>query len=136
MADRTVRDVLGDIPEMEFEWGDFESIDPKSIWANYDKETDSFILYTTGKPRGGIKVYIGDDMYAIVDRESRKAIGFYVENWEGSFVPANKELQMAWEAIKPNPQKTLIMLLRILAFWLIGQLRYNAEDNSHQLQPA
>src|SRR5688500_18154331 len=97
MAAQTVRELLGDMPAMEFEWNPREIPDPSKIWANYDKETDSFILYTTGKPRGGIHVWVGDDMYVIVDRITRKAIGLYVEHWERNFVPAHKDIRELWE---------------------------------------
>lgn len=132
----TVRDLLGDVPAMEFDWDFSEAPDPKQIWANYDSESDSFILYTIGKPRGGIHVYVGDDMYAIVDRKTKKAIGFYVENWERNFVPAHKELQEAWAGIKPNSQETLIMLLRMLALWLLMSLGSSDMARPARLQPA
>ena len=136
MAAATVRDVLGDLPSMEFEWDSTENIDPKNIWADYDAESDSFILYTVGKPRGGVHVYVGDGLYAIVDRKTKKAIGFYVENWQSSFVPAHKELKRAWAGLSPTPQDTWVALLRMMALWLLAMIMANANrDDSHQLQP-
>ncbi|MCC6456141.1 MAG: hypothetical protein IT328_14400 [Caldilineaceae bacterium] len=78
MAAQTVSEVFGDTPAMEFDWKTLESPDSSKIWANYDEETDSFILYVTGKPMRGIHVWLGDDTYAIVDSASKKAIGLYV----------------------------------------------------------
>ena len=132
----TVRDLLGDIPAMKFEWDFDETLDPKNIWANYDNESDSFILYTTGQPRGGVHVYMGDDMYAIVDRKTKKAIGFYIEHWERDFVPAHKELKEAWAGLKPEPHDTWIMLLRMIALWLLMSLETDGRAGAGNLQAA
>ena len=139
MAAQTVRDLLGDIPAMEFEWNSRLMPDPSQIWANYDKESDSFILYTIGKPKGGVYVWVGDDQYVIVDRATRKAIGLYVENWERSFVPAHQEINELWQGLNPNPlpmEKAWIALMRMVALWLILSLDVGAEDQPTNLQPA
>ena len=56
MAPQTVREILGDVPSMDVRWDSLETLDPSKIWASYDDETDSFVLYTTGKPTRGVKV--------------------------------------------------------------------------------
>ena len=57
MAATTVRDVLGDIPAMHFEWNPREVPDPNKIWADYDAETDSLssiqLANRNGEPKFG-----------------------------------------------------------------------------------
>jgi hypothetical protein len=135
----TVKELLGDIPAMHFEWNPHDMPDPSKIWANFDKDSDSFILYTIGKPKSGVKVWVGDDIYVIVDRVSRKAIGLYVENWERNFVPAHEEIRVLWEGLNPNPiplETAWISLLRMMALWIILSLRAEGEGYSANLQPA
>jgi len=113
--------------------------DPSRIWASHDEESDSFILYTTGMPKPGVKVWVGDNTYVIVDRVSRKAIGLYVEHWERRFVPAHEEIRELWESLKPTPIVTSsawIALLRMMALWIILSLGVNAADSPPNLQPA
>lgn len=138
MAPQTVREILGDVPSMDVRWDSLETLDPSKIWASYDDETDSFVLYTTGKPTRGVKVWVADDMYVIVDRTSRNIIGLYVEHWGRSFVPAHKEIQAIWESFKPDPVKETawITLLRMMALWVVASFAIAPEDYALGLQPA
>jgi hypothetical protein len=138
MAAQTVSEVFSDVPAMDFDWGPLESPDPSKIWANYDEETDSFILYVTGKPMRGIHVWQGDDTYVIVDSASKKAIGLYVEHWQRSYVPAHKELQVLWGDVTPDriQESAWISLMRLMALWVIVSFGISADDYSSSLQPA
>jgi len=137
MGTQTVGELFGDMPGMEFDWKTLESPDPSKIWANYDDESDSFIVYITGKPLRGVLVWIGDDTYVIVD-SARKAIGLYVEYWERNFIPAHTELSELWEEIKPNPIKdsAWISLMRLMALWIVLSVWTHQENNPANLQPA
>jgi hypothetical protein len=124
---------------MKFEWDARELPDPSMIWASYDRESDSFILYTTGKPKAGVHVWVGADMYVIVDRNTQKAIGLYVEHWERSFVPSHKEIRELWEGLRLDSlttEKAWTALMRMVALWVILSLGVGAEDYPANLQPA
>ena len=59
----------------------------KMSWANYDADTDSMIMYLTGRPVRGVQVYLRDDIYAIVDPDTHNVVGMYVDAWESQFRP-------------------------------------------------
>jgi hypothetical protein len=138
MAAPTVKDVLGDIPAMDFDLDSMETPDPSKIWANYDEEFDTFIIYTTGKPRRGVHVWVGDDLYVIVDSPTRKVIGLYVEHWQRNFVPAHAEVQLIWEKLRPVPMvgAAWIALLRMIARWIMLSFETEGKNYSPGLQPA
>lgn len=135
MAERTVRDLLGDIPEMEYELEPTSNINPEQIWADYDELSDSFIVYTTGKPTSGVHVHIEDDFYLIVDRRTHKVIGYYIENWQRSFVPAHKELFEVWESSAPKPLDAWISLMRLMALWVLMLISTSSKSRTGGLQP-
>ena len=110
---------------------------PGNLWVNYDAETDSLILYLTGKPVRGVHVWLQDDIYLIVDPVTNAIVGMYVEAWERSFVPAHADLQQTWRQIKP----TIVpdgwsQLLRMLALWLFLIMQPPGNGGQSTLQPA
>lgn len=110
---------------------------PTNVWANYDAETDSMIIYLTGKPVRGIQVYLHDNIYAIVDPASQQVIGMYVEAWERSFVPAHLEVQEMWRQVKPSfaPEIGWNQLLRALALWIFLLVGPEANAPQQSLRP-
>jgi hypothetical protein len=110
---------------------------PTNVWANYDAETDSMIIYLTGKPVRGVQVYLHDDIYAIVDPATRHIIGMYVEAWERSFVPAHPDIQEMWRQVKPSvaPEIGWNQLLRAIALWIFLLLSPEANNPQQFLRP-
>lgn len=121
-----VKDVLGKRPPFQIKEFVGDPLDPTKLWANYDAETDSVVIYLNGGPQPSVSVYTNDDLYIMVDPNDRRLIGFHVENWEKSFVPAHAEIHAAWTPIKQTngtdsqPWETL---MRMLALWTIFVLR-------------
>jgi hypothetical protein len=132
----TVASLYGAKPQMpvtEFEqWPA-----PASVWANYDADTDSMIMYLTGKPVRGVHVYLHDDIYAIVDPETQHVVGMHVEAWERSFVPAHPDLQEMWRQVKPNvaPEVGWNQLLRAMALWIFMLFHPESNNSQHSLRP-
>ncbi len=111
---------------------------PTNVWANYDAETDSMILYLTGKPVRGVQVYLRDDIYAIIDPDTYNVVGMYVEAWERSFVPAYPDVQEMWRQVKPSfaPEIGWNQLLRAMALWIFLLLGPEANNPQRSLRPA
>ncbi len=86
----------------------------------YDEVTDSLTLYITGRPVPGVRVLLENDSYVIVDPETKRAIGLYVEAFEKAFVPSNADFQEVWSDVKQTlaPEQGRSQLLRLLALWL------------------
>ena len=116
-----VKDLLGQRPEMQINKFNLDSIDPQRIWSNYDAEADSVVIYITGAPRPAVSVYVDDNIYLMVDPQSRNVVGFHVEAWERKFVPAHADIQAIWPEIKRSLSSEIRWshLLRMLALWTI-----------------
>jgi hypothetical protein len=116
-----VKDVLGQRPEMQINKFKLDSIDPQRIWSNYDSEADSVVIYLTGAPQPAVSVYVDDNIYLMVDPQSRNVVGFHVEAWERKFVPAHSDVQAIWPEIKRSLSSEVSWnhLLRMLALWTI-----------------
>lgn len=134
---KRVKDVYGDPPAPRFGTELLRSAAPKNIWANYDAETDSMLIFITGEPQPGMNVYLGDGLYIIVSPEN-EAIGFYVETWEKYFVPAHKEFRETWQDVKQSirPDSGWSELLRMAAFFLVALLAHADINTSQSFQPA
>lgn len=124
-----VRDVLGDRPPFQIKEFVGDPIDPTKLWANYDDVTDTVIIFLNGGPEPSVSVYTDDNLYVMVDPKDRRLVGFHVENWEKSFVPAHAEIHVAWKPIKQTNDRNGIdsqpweTLMRMLALWTIYILR-------------
>ncbi len=133
----TIAQMFGSYPRMHAtepeRW-----LKPSNVWANYDAETDSMIMYLTGKPVRGVHVYLHDDVYAIVDPDTQHVVGMYVEAWERSFVPTHPDIQEMWRETKPNfaPETGWSQLLRAIAFWMFMLLRPEANNGQQSFHPA
>jgi hypothetical protein len=110
---------------------------PSTVWANYDQETDSMIVYLTGKPVRGIHVWLQDGVYVIVDPATEKVVGMQVEAWEKSFVPAHEEIRKMWSELRPVFARDVgwSYLLRAIALWLVMLLRPEADGPHQALRP-
>ena len=120
-----VKDVLGERPPFAIRDFSGEPIDPSQIWARYDGEADSVVIYLTSVPQLSVSVYVDNDLYLMVSPRDRKLIGFQIENWERSFVPAHADIQAVWAPVKlvqsnPQPWETL---MRMIGLWTIFVLR-------------
>jgi hypothetical protein len=134
----TVAELYGDKPQMKLapvaQWPQPE---PSTVWANYDQETDSMVVYLTGKPVRGIHVWLQNGVYAIVDPGTEKVVGMQVEAWEQSFVPAHKEIREMWQELRPVFAREVgwNYLLRAIALWLVILLRPEADRSQQALRP-
>jgi hypothetical protein len=97
------------------------AIDPNQLWVHYDDEADSMVIYITGRPMRAVSVHMGDDTYLKVNPASGDIVGFHIEAWEHSFLPAHPELQSVWNKLQLNaaPEPDWSYLLRMLALWII-----------------
>lgn len=136
----TVEELMGDTDQFEFDASPLESIRPDDIWANYDAQSDSLIVYITGKPVPGVNVWLLDNQYVVVDPDTRKIIGFYIEAFESEYVQSSDELRESWIPVKESlsPQEGWNQLLRVLAFWMIVMLTTVKGDSTqgNSFQPA
>jgi hypothetical protein len=133
----TVKDLLGQRPTFHMQSLNLDAIDPKKIWANYDQEADSVVIYITGKPQPAVSVYSGDNIYVMVDPATRAVVGFHVEKWERKFVPAHADIASVWTMIKNalSTEQNWRCLLQMLALWTIFTLKAN-NGATPVLQPA
>jgi hypothetical protein len=133
-----VRDVYGDKPTISINMGSLTSPDPQDIWANYDPETDSMIIYVTGEPVPGVQVYLNNDFYVIVDPNSSDIVGFYIEAWETRYVSMHKEVSESWEKVRESIPDEIgwSHLLRMVALWLVLIFSHSQGAQSPSLQPA
>lgn len=132
-----VKDLLGQQPQFQIAGFVGEAIDPNLIWARYDKEADSVVIYLTGRPQPSVSVLTDGNLYLMVDPKSRNVIGLHVENWERTFVPAHTDVKVVWEQIKQSSlsNQPWNELLRMLALWTIFILK-SEKGLSPTLQPA
>lgn len=111
---------------------------PQQVWANYDAETDSLLLYLTGKPVRGVHVWLDNNIYVIVDPTTHATVGMYFEAWESSFVPAHADVEQMWRDTKATiaPEKGWSQVLRAIALWLV-MLFWQAQgiDPKQSLRP-
>ena len=122
-----VKDLLGQRPTFPIQSLDLDTIDINKIWANYDAEADSVVIYITGKPQPAVSIYTDDNIYVMVDPKTRTIVGFHVEKWERKFVPAHADIQDVWAKIKKSfdAEQNWSHLLRMLALWTIFTLKAN-----------
>ena len=132
-----VKDILGQRPTFHIQTLDLDAIDPSKIWANYDPETDSLVIYLTGKPQPAVSVYSSNNIYVMVDPATHTVVGFHVEKWERKFVPAHADIEAVWEPIKNSltAEQHWSYLLKMLALWTIFTLKANNRVTP-VLQPA
>lgn len=137
MATITVAQLYGEQPAIDIALAaHWPAPKPDNIWANYDADTDSLILYLTGKPVRGIHVWLGDGVNVIVAPDTHQVVGLYIEAWERQFVPEHVEIQQVWPDIKPTTQQHgWSQLLRMLAVWLFLIFQPPPDDASTP-QPA
>jgi uncharacterized protein YuzE len=132
-----VKDILGERPQ--FYIADFAgtTVDPSKIWSSYDAESDSVVIYLTGRPQLAVSVYADDNLYVMVDPKNREVVGLHIENWERSFIPAHRDIQVVWQQIKRAvlPDQPWDELLRMIAFWTIFALK-SENGASKVMQPA
>ena len=132
-----VKDLLGQQPQFQIAGFVGEAIDPNLIWARYDKDADSVVIYLTGRPQPSVSVLTDHNLYLMVDPKSRNVIGLHVENWERTFVPAHTDVKVVWEQIKQSSlsNQPWNELLRMLALWTMFILK-SEKGLSPTLQPA
>jgi hypothetical protein len=95
-----VKDVYGDASRIQLKPRSIPIVDPNSLWVDYDRDTDSIIIYLTGKPVRCASVYVDDNIYALADPATGDIVGFQVDAWERSFLPRHPDLQLVWPQIK------------------------------------
>jgi len=110
-----------------------ETIALEKLWAHYDNEADSMVIYLTGAPVFAVSVHVDDDTYLKVNPTTGDIVGFHVEAWERGFLPAHPELQALWQKLQPVVETTpdWTTYLRMLALWIIFLLKAD-----HFLQPS
>ena len=116
---------------------DLDAIDFNKIWTNYDSEADSVVIYITGNPQPAVSVYASDNIYVMVDPDTRNVVGFHVEKWERKFVPAHADIAAVWTLSKQAlaTEQNWRYLLKMLALWTIFTLK-TSTGISPVLQPA
>ena len=100
---------------------DLEFVDLSKLWAHYDDEADSLVIYLTGAPVRAVSVLLEDDTYVKVDPSSGEIVGFHVEAWERQLVPEHPDIQSSWNKIAPRTaeQSEWNHILHMMALWLI-----------------
>jgi hypothetical protein len=119
-----VKDVFPYTPtvHIDTEWAKHRTL--ADMWAKYDEETDSMLIYVTGKPVPGVNVYLGNDIYAIVDsHDGNKMIGLYLEGWE-EFSTKLDLVNRSWHEIREQAAQGAdeTLALRLLALVLVMTL--------------
>ena len=130
-----VKDVYPSPPIVPLNARSLRNATLSDIWANYDDDTDSMIIYVTGKPVPGVNIYLGDDVYAIADpRDSNNVVGLYFESWE-NYVPKLDIVNRSWNEIKDAALNGIdvTLAIRVLALDLIMSL---GTENTPALQLA
>jgi hypothetical protein len=128
-----VRDVFPDSSPIRpnAEW--IKGTHLSDMWAKYDEETDSMLIYVTGQPVPGVNVYLKDDIYAIVDlRDQNKMVGLYFEAWE-EFAKKLDIVNRSWGEIRENLLEgtDTSLTLRFLALVLVTMM---GKENSPALE--
>lgn len=110
-----------------------DTIDQDRLWAHYDEEADSLVIYLTGAPVFAISVHVEDDTYLKVNPATGNIVGFHVEAWAQHFLPSHPELQAVWQKLQPIVDTTpgWTTVLRMLALWMIFGFKAD-----HFLQPS
>lgn len=94
------------------------------IWARYDEETDSMLVYVTGEPVPGVNIYLQDDIYGIVDLyDENKMVGLYFEAWE-EFAKKLDIVSRSWGEIRETLSHgtDASLTLRFLALLLVTMI--------------
>ena len=122
-----MNDLFGEEPRLQFNQFDLTTLSPERIWADYDAETDSIILYFTGKPVNAISVYLRDDLYAMVDPKSKDVVGIHIEALERKFLAKHPLLKKSWPYVKQTLSEKLTSksLLQLFSFGLAFLLQEN-----------
>lgn len=132
-----IKDLLGPRPVFQMQTLDLDALNPDKIWASYDAEADSVVIYITGNPQPAVSVYASDNIYVMVDPATRNVVGFHVEKWERKFVPAHADIAAVWTLSKQAlaTEQNWRYLLKMLALWTIFTLK-TSTGTSPVLQPA
>lgn len=98
-----------------------ESIDLNKLWAHYDDEADSMVIYLTGGPVRAVSVLLDEDTYVKVDPATGEIVGFHVEGWERQFVPEHPDIRSSWKKITPRTanESEWRHILNMMALWLV-----------------
>lgn len=79
---------------------DIDAISPDNVWVNYDRESDTFIIYLSKHPVPGVSYYITENLLAITPLDSNEVIGFQVDAWEREYIPQHSQLASWWPTTK------------------------------------
>jgi uncharacterized protein YuzE len=123
-----VKDIFDQVHSLKINPLDIDSIDQDKLWAHYDPEADSIVIYLTGGPVRAISVLVGDDIYLKVNPKTGDIVGFHIEVWERKFTPAHPEVHSIWRRLQPISEPALDWnyLLRMLALWVVFMLKSDA----------
>lgn len=133
----TVAEVYGNPVPRRFKRDLLQPPDPTQIWANYDVETDSMLIYVTGGPVRGTNVYLGEGLYVVVAPKTDQVVGFYIEAWDARYVPAHEAMSKSWGAVRETIPADLgwSELLRVWAYYLVALLVHSNIDPLQEMQP-
>ena len=130
-------DLFGAEPRLKFNQLESTTLSPEKIWADYDEETDSVVFYFTGQPVSAISVYLKDDLYVMVEPESKNVVGIHIEALEQKFLAKHPLLQRSWPYVKQTlskgPNRKSNSLLQLFSFGLAFLIDENEKTS---LQPA
>jgi uncharacterized protein YuzE len=120
-----VKDIFQQTPSIKISPLVVDSIDQDKLWAHYDPEADSIVIYLTGGPVRAVSVLVGDDIYLKVNPKTADIVGFHIEAWERKFAPAHPEVNSIWRRLQPVSEPALDWndLLRMLALWVVFLLK-------------
>lgn len=132
-----VKEIFNKAPSININPLDIDSIDQDKLWAHYDPEADSIVIYLTGGPVRAVSVLVGDDIYLKVNPKTGDIVGFHIEAWERKFTPAHPEVHAIWHKLQPVSELALDWnyLLRMLALWVVFMLKTDASLSATS-QPA
>lgn len=132
-----VKDILDKVPTIKVNPFALDSIDQEKLWAHYDPEADSIVIYLTGGPVRAVSVLVSDDVYLKVNPKTGDIVGFHIEAWERKFAPAHPEVNSIWHRLQPIAEPALDWhyLLRMLALWVVFMLKADVALPT-TLQPA
>ena len=125
-----VKELFQQVPSIKINPLVVDSIEQDQLWAHYDPEADSIVIYLTGGPIRSVSVLVGDDIYLKLNPKTGDIVGFHIEAWEHKFVPAHPAVHSIWRKLQPIAESAVDWnyLLRMLALWVVFLIKSNVSS--------
>jgi hypothetical protein len=124
--------LLGPPPTVRLTMPSAETIATGETWVDYDRESDSFIIYFSAQPARGVHYDIDHDVTAIADPVTGQVLGIQIEAWERQFIHQFVDLNRVWPEFKStiSPGKNWSHPLRHLGVFVLSLLSILHNDES------